>query len=152
MNAPRPWAGAALVILFGLIQFVPFGRSKNPPVTKVAQSSDPAGVPLVAAACADCHSNLTKRWWATKVAPVSWLAQNDITGGRSRPNFSEWDRAQPPASSVIEAVGSGSMPPLQYKIAHSDARLNAAQRQQLIDAITQLCQTDPPASIRQNRD
>lgn len=100
-------------------------------------------------ACADCHSNLTNRWWGTRIAPASWLASSDVSGGRSRLNFSEWDTPQPALSRVIDAVRSGSMPPLQYKLIHGSARLNTAERNQLIEALRQVYATDPPAAIRQ---
>lgn len=152
--ASRPWrrwilrAGLALLVVFGLIQLIPFGRAGNPPVTRAAVWPLGAGQALAEGACFDCHSNLTKRWWATKVAPVSWLAQNDVSGGRDHLNFSRWDTPQPDLDQVIEAVRSGSMPPLQYKLVHGNARLGAAERAQLADALTRLYASDPPAGVR----
>ena len=100
-----------LVVLFGLIQLVPFGHSKNPPVTKAAVWPSAQAQTLAENACYDCHSNLTKRWWATQIAPASWLAQNDENGGRNILNFSEWDKPQAALDEVVEAVQGGGMPP-----------------------------------------
>ena len=155
-NPERPsrkrWLGRsalALVVLFGLIQLVPYGHAKNPPVTKAAVWPSAAGQALAENACYDCHSNLTKQWWATEVAPASWLAQADVDGGRGALNFSEWDKPQAGVDDVVESVLSSSMPPIQYKLFHSNSRLSGSQRQQLADALRQLYASDPPAGIKQ---
>ncbi|MFN8224888.1 MAG: heme-binding domain-containing protein [Gaiellales bacterium] len=141
--------GLALVLLFALIQLVPYGRSThNPPVTRAAQFPDATTSRLFASACGDCHSNLTKRWWLTRIAPASWLAENDIRGGRENLNVSAWDRPQEGVDDVVEAVEGGGMPPLQYKLFHGDARLSDAQRQQLAAGLRRLYATDPPAATR----
>jgi hypothetical protein len=143
------WGALVIVVLFGLIQLVPYGHGKNPPVTKAAVWPSAQAQTLAENACYDCHSNLTKRWWATEIAPASWLAQADVNGGRNTLNFSEWDKPQAEASDAIETVQSGSMPPIQYKLFHSNARLSGAERRQLADGLTQLYATDPPAGIKQ---
>ena len=102
------WGALASLVLFGLIQLVPFGHGKNPPVTRAAVWPSAQAQSLAENGCYDCHSNLTKRWWATKVAPASWLAQNDVNGGRNALDFSEWDRPQAALDEVVEAVQSGS--------------------------------------------
>ena len=122
--------------------------TKNPPVTKAAVWPNAEAQTLAENACYDCHSNLTKRWWATRIAPASWLAQIDENGGRNILNFSEWDMPQAELDEVTEAVQSGSMPPVQYKLFHSNARLSDAERQQLIHGLEQLYATDPPAGTK----
>ena len=143
------WGAVGLVVLFGLIQLIPYGHAKNPPVTKAAVWPSAQAQTLAEDACYDCHSNLTKQWWATEIAPASWLAQADVDGGRSALNFSEWDKPQPALGDVIETVQSGSMPPTQHKLFHSNARLSTTERQQLADGLTQLYAADPPAGTKQ---
>ncbi len=143
------WGALASLVLFGLIQLVPFGHGKNPPVTKAAVWPSAQAQTLAENGCVDCHSNLTKRWWATEVAPASWLAQSDVNGGRDALNFSEWDKPQADLDNVIESVQSGSMPPLQYKLFHGNARLSDVERRQLVDGLRQLYATDPPAGTKQ---
>ena len=143
------WGAVASLVLFGLIQLIPFGHGKNPPVTKAAVWPSAQAETLAANSCNDCHSNLTKRWWATEIAPASWLAQSDVNGGRNALNFSEWDKPQADLDNVIEAVQSGSMPPLQYKLFHGNARLSDAERTQLVDGLRQLYAADPPAGTKQ---
>ena len=140
------------VVLFGLIQFVPYGRGKNPPVTKAVVWPNAQAEALVATSCNDCHSNLTKRWWATKVAPASWLAQSDVDGGRNILNFSEWDKPQAALDNVTRAVESGSMPPLQYTLVHRNATLSAGERRQLAGWLRQVYATDPPAGTKHGGD
>ena len=149
----KRWAGwtvVGLVVLFGLIQLIPYGHEKNPPVTKAAVWPNAQAQTLAENACYDCHSNLTKRWWATQIAPASWLAQADEDGGRKALNFSEWNKPQAELNDVIEAVQGGGMPPIQYKLFHSNARLTTTERQQLTDGLTQLYVTDPPTGTKQS--
>jgi hypothetical protein len=131
---------------------IPFGRSRNPPVTRAAVWPSAQAQTLAENACYDCHSNLTKRWWATEIAPASGLAQSDVNGGRSILNFSEWDMPQAALDEVVEAVQDGSMAPVQYKLFHGNARLSSAERQQLIDGLEQLYATDPPAGTKHGSD
>ena len=72
-----------------------------------------------------------------------------MNGGRNALNFSEWDKPQAGLDDAIETVQSGSMPPIQYKLFHSNARLDDAERRQLADGLTQLYATDPPAGTKQ---
>lgn len=136
-----------LVVLFLLIQLIPYGHNHdNPPVTKAAVFASPAVRQIVADSCNDCHSNLTKWPWYTNIAPVSWLTVNDVNEGRDHMNLSEWDKPQPALDEIVEAIQGGEMPPLKYKIMpnHSAARLNDQEKQQLIDGFKQLYATQPP--------
>ena len=74
--------------------------------------------------CGDCHSNLTKWPAYSNVAPVSWLVQNDVNGGRSTLNVSEWNRPQDAASDVVEAILGGDMPPSYYTVIHRSASMS----------------------------
>ena len=47
-------------MLLGLIQLIPYGNAKNPPVTKAAVWPSAQAQTLAENACNDCHSNLTK--------------------------------------------------------------------------------------------
>ena len=124
------------VALFALAQAVPYGRSHhNLPVATVIRWDSPRTEQLARGACLDCHSNLTAWPWYTNVAPVSWLAQHDVDDGRSSVNLSTLDLRSARGGEVIgeiaEKVRSGEMPPLQYKLIHSQARLSKVEREQL---------------------
>ena len=134
-----------LLALLVLIQFVPYGHSRaNPRVTRAVKWDSPETAKLFAGACQDCHSNLSNWRWYDKIAPGSWLVQNDIEGGRQRLNVSEWDQPQPDVAEVTRQIRSGNMPPLQYKIAHAGGRLSQAQRDALARGIEATFRQDPP--------
>lgn len=146
------WGLLGLAALLALAQAVPYGRDHaNPPVTKAARFQDPKAAQLMAGACADCHSNLTKWPWYTSVAPVSWIVQSDVDGGRERLNFSEWDKPQPAVDDVVETITEGDMPPLKYTIApnHASARLSGSEKRTLVDGLRRMYATDPPAGIKE---
>jgi hypothetical protein len=129
------WVIGIAVVLFVVIQFIPYGRSShsNPAATNAFTWTDPAAETIARTSCYDCHSNETKWWWATNIAPFSWLVQSDVDGGRGRLNFSEFD-GLPPASEFAEVVNGGEMPPIQYTLMHPSAKLSDAQKKTLADA------------------
>jgi hypothetical protein len=117
-----------------LIQFIPFGRTHtNPPETKEPAWNSPDTKALIRRACFDCHSNETVWPWYSYVAPVSWLVQRDVNGGRRHLNFTEWDRPQRHAKDVAAQVKQGDMPPWFYLPMHPAARLTDPEKQALID-------------------
>jgi mono/diheme cytochrome c family protein len=132
------WVVAGLVAGFALIQLVPYGRDHaNPAVTAEPAWDSPRTRELAKQACFDCHSNETVWPWYSNVAPVSWLVYRDVDDGRSRMNFSEWPELPAGggaaiASEAARAVNEGEMPPIQYRLAHSGARLSDAEKKELI--------------------
>ena len=129
------WIVVIIIVGFGLIQLVPYGRDHaNPPVTREPAWNSPATKALARKACFDCHSNETVWPWYSGIAPGSWLIYRDVANGRDNLNFSEWPAAGGGGLMVAaaEKVAEGEMPPLQYKLAHSVARLSDAEKQQLI--------------------
>jgi mono/diheme cytochrome c family protein len=127
------WAIGIGVVVFVLIQLVPYGRSShsNPPATDPFQWTDPQAEAIAKESCYDCHSNETEWWWATNIAPFSWLVQRDVDAGRSRLNFSDWT-GQPSGEEIQAIVNEGEMPPLQYTLIHSGAKLTDAEKQALV--------------------
>ncbi len=121
-----------ILVLGVLAQLVPLPeRGNNPPVVAEPKWDSPQTQALAQRACFDCHSNETVWPWYSYVAPVSWLIYRDVTEGRSRLNFSEWNRKQPAAFRASEQVLSGEMPPSFYLPLHPSAQLTTAERQQL---------------------
>lgn len=135
-----------LIVGFGAIQLVPYGRDHdNPPSVKEPRWDDPATRRIAAAACLDCHSNVTSWPWYTKIAPVSWLTQRDVEEGRNRLNFSRWDQPQQATlRDVLKAINKGDMPPLQYKLLHGSARLSEAEKRELATGLSRTWDRDPP--------
>lgn len=124
--------GLALVVVFVLIQLVPYGRDHTNPAPRIEpQWSSPAVRALAVRACFDCHSNQTRWPWYSHIAPVSWLVQSDTDEARTKLNFSEANRRQHKADEAAQEVRESGMPPWFYGIPHPDARLTDAERAQL---------------------
>jgi hypothetical protein len=125
-------AGLVLVLAFVAIQFVPYGRDHvNPPVGAEPAWDSPETRALAKQACFDCHSNETAWPAYSKVAPVSWVVQRDVSEGRAVLNLSEWQRPQEEAKEAAEEVLEGEMPPRMYQLMHAQARLSATERERL---------------------
>jgi hypothetical protein len=127
------WTIGVAFVVFVLIQLVPYGRSShsNPPATNPFQWTDPQAEAIARESCYDCHSNETRWWWATNIAPFSWLVQRDVDEGRGEFNFSEWN-GQPSSEEIAEAI-SGKMPPFQYTLIHPGATLTDAEKRTLLE-------------------
>ncbi len=127
----------AVVILFGLIQLIPYGKNHtNPPVLAEPNWDSPQTRELAKRACFDCHSNETVWPWYTNIAPVSWLAYNDTISGRKELNFSEWTSGrQKDLNELVSTIEKGEMPPFIYVIQHPQAKLSPAEKQALIDGL-----------------
>ena len=127
------WVIGIAVVVFILIQFIPYGRTShtNPAAANPFKWTDPQAKAIAKDSCYDCHSNRTKWWWATDIAPFSWLVQHDVDSGRARLNFSDW-AGVPSADEFAHRINDG-MPPPQYTLMHSNAKLSDAQKQTLID-------------------
>jgi hypothetical protein len=139
------WGGISAFALLVLAQAVPYGRNhSNPPVTKEPAWDSPRTRALAVRACYDCHSNETKWLWYSNIAPVSWLVQRDVDGGRSALNFSEWDKPQDVSSGDIAEAIRGGMPPWFYTVIHRNAALNATEKNQLISGLNATFAKSPP--------
>lgn len=130
----------ALVLLFGVIQLVPYGKDHtNPAVVAEPVWKDPATQNLVARACYDCHSNETTWPWYSNFAPVSWLIMHDVEEGRQNLNFSDWPSnsvvSQAFLEGAVEKIQEGEMPPFYYVWMHPTANLSAAEKSQLVQGL-----------------
>jgi hypothetical protein len=124
-------AAGGLVLLFGAIQLVPYRLSRTPaPANHPFRWNDPAAEAVARAACYDCHSSQTKVWWAVQVAPFSWLARHDVDEAKENVDFSNWN-GRLTAARLRRSLDHG-MPPLQYTVAHPEARITQAQKETLV--------------------
>jgi len=128
---------AVLVVGFVAIQLVPYGRAhSNPPVAGEPVWDSVATRALAVRACFDCHSNETIWPWYSNIAPVSWRLQSHVDAGREELNLSQWGSGGQDGDDVAEVVREGDMPPWDYLLTHSGARLSDAEKQDLIDGLT----------------
>src|ERR1700730_1266377 len=127
------------IIFFSLLGLIVVLSALTPPTTV-----DNGGGPLLSGAtidahvlsiiersCQDCHSERTHYPWYSYVAPVSWLIESDVAGGRSRLNLSRWSdyslqRRQRSLSEIANQVKDGDMPLSEYTLIHRNARLSEA--------------------------
>jgi hypothetical protein len=121
---------------FVLIQLVPY-RVKNHPVVAEPNWDSARTQRLAVAACANCHSNHTKKYWYEDVAPISWWITNHVDEGRSALNFSDCNTSSEAWNEAAEIVREGSMPPSYYTWLglRSEAKLDAAERRDLADGL-----------------
>jgi ABC-2 type transport system permease protein len=88
---------------------------------------------LATRACASCHSNQPTLPWYTNIAPVSWLVQSQVDGGRSALNFSEWDRPQVSgAARAASSTQAAAMPPGWMTSLDPSLKLSDAERAELV--------------------
>ncbi|MFI5054751.1 MAG: heme-binding domain-containing protein [Acidimicrobiia bacterium] len=131
------FAALGVVVLFGVIQLVPY-RVTNPPVQQEPSWNSPRTRQLAVAACFDCHSNETITYWWEDVAPLSWWITKHVDDGRSALNFSECrQRGGGESGDAAETVTNGSMPPGYYHWfgLHSSANLTAAEKRDLASGL-----------------
>jgi hypothetical protein len=129
----------AAVIFSIAIQLIPYGNNHaNPPILREPAWDSPTTRILAQKACFDCHSNETKWPWYSKIAPISWLVYWDVVEGREHLNFSDWrsgSRKSERPQKITKEVIEGEMPPLQYYIAHPEAKLDVQSKKLLIDGL-----------------
>ena len=128
-------AALATLVVFGLIQLVPYGRDHtNPPVLAEPQWSSPETRDLMVRACFGCHSNQVEYPSYANVAPISWAIQSHIDSGRSEVNYSEFGVSRGNFDETIEVIRDGSMPPFYYTMfgRHPEAKLTNEEKATLI--------------------
>jgi hypothetical protein len=130
---------AIAVIVLGLvgIQFWPTGFDRtNPPVVAEPPWDAAETRQLAVRACYDCHSNETVWPWYSRIAPLSWMIEQDIAEGRAVLNFSEWGSAPTPEiEETVEQISTRKMPLPYYLLLHPEARLSNVEQGQLINGL-----------------
>ena len=126
-----------IVGLSVLMQFVPYGRDHtNPGVLSEPKWDSPRTKELFMRACGDCHSNETKWPWYSSIAPASWLVTYDVDEGREHFNVSMWGvQKENEGDEAAKEVREGEMPPFGYLLAHPEARLDEAEKRELIGGL-----------------
>lgn len=129
--------GLGLLALLVLAQFIPMQRT-NPSFDPVGTlwatgSVAPGFQTIFQRSCQDCHSNLTKWPWYSRIAPVSWLVAGDVNEGRRHMNIDEWasyssEKRQSKFTKICEELKSGDMPDTKYLIIHRNAKLSDEER------------------------
>lgn len=138
VNSNRGLIGALGMFLFILapaLAFVhPFGNARlahsDDGLMNTARIDSPV-LAVMQRACQNCHSEKTEWPWYSHAAPMSWLIERDVQGGRSQWNMSTWeqysiaDREQI-LSKIGPMVRNRKMPLPQYLFLHPEAKLSDA--------------------------
>src|SRR5467141_1505221 len=98
------------------MQFIPIPKeSENGKTPRVHMQEviDPQVGAILDRSCEDCHSNHTRWPWYSRVAPISWIVYRDVSKGRNKLDFSQWQQEPHSANArmeICDAVSDGSMP------------------------------------------
>jgi cytochrome c len=134
--------GALFAASIALSAIHPWGnvRTGVQPDTQLLQGSNvPEDVRhVLEKKCGDCHSGNTHYPAYTRLAPVSWMIERDVHGGRSVLDLSRWqDYTADARVDLLTRIASesrnGEMPLKQYLLLHPDNRLTTQQQQQIYD-------------------
>lgn len=129
MKRSLVWVCGSSGVLFIAIQFLPAART-NPPVESEVAWDSPRTRDLFYRACADCHSHETRWPSYSRVAPVSWLIASHVREGRRGMNISVPDEVD--VTEAVAQIRKDRMPPADYRLMHPDARLDDAEKADLI--------------------
>ena len=126
-----------LIVLFGAIQLLPYGKEHtNPEVLAEPQWDSPKTKETFMKVCGDCHSNETKYPWYSNIAPISWSMAHHIEEGREHFNVSMWGHQKKnEGEDAVEEIEDGEMPLFSYLLAHPEARLSDEEQKIFIEGL-----------------
>jgi hypothetical protein len=136
-----------LLVAFVGIQFVPTERNQSDVIPKtdfMLVNDVPKDIKnKLQVSCYDCHSNNTAYPWYNKIQPVAWLLENHVEEGKAELNFNEWGslskrRKKSKLKSIISQIKDDEMPLSSYTLIHRNAILTEAEKQEIIQWMTQL--------------
>ncbi len=139
-----------LLLIFVVAQF--FGPEKNEgdlvSLNAFYEETNPSdNVKLILKeACLDCHSNVTRYPWYSKITPVNYWMAEHVNNGKRHFNVSNWDtlsvkRKDHKFEELIEMVEDKEMPLESYTWGHPEAKLTDTQIKDLIDWAKQVRQS-----------
>jgi hypothetical protein len=136
-----------IVAILVIIQFIRPARNVSAVDSKNDISNHymvPGGVrKILEVSCNDCHTNNTRYPWYTNIQPVGWWMQWHVNEGKEHLNFSEFagytpKRQHHKLEETAEMVEKGEMPLNSYLWIHGNAKLSAAQKDELLNWTRQL--------------
>jgi hypothetical protein len=140
----RWWPIGLLGLVVGLSILTPPKQSGHAADPLLAGARiDPQVLSIIQRSCGDCHSDATHYPWYSYVAPVSWLVESDVDGGRRHLNLSHWSeyplaRRERSLSEIANQVKDRDMPLPQYTLIHRGAKLSVGD----VDALFQWTQSE----------
>ncbi|RYH72909.1 cytochrome C [Flavobacteriaceae bacterium 144Ye] len=139
-----------LLLIFVVAQF--FGPEKNEgdlvTLNAFYEETNPSDNVkfILKEACLDCHSNVTRYPWYSKITPVNYWMAEHVNNGKRHFNVSNWDtlsvkRKDHKFEELIEMVEDKEMPLESYTWGHPEAKLTDTQIKDLIDWAKQVRQS-----------
>ena len=136
-------AGLVLLLIFGLIQFIPgperniSSATANKGIEQLYPMPDSI-MQILKVACYDCHSNNTNYPWYSNIQPVAWFLNRHIVEGKAELNFDEFGnyssrRQQSKLKSIRSQIEKREMPLKSYKLLHKKASLTELERSTIIN-------------------
>lgn len=131
-----------LLGVFVIMQLIPYNvknDTTNPKNDFFAMNKASQEVQtLVKAACYDCHSHQVKNPWYGRIAPIKFIVNRHVRGGRMNVDFSNWHQydaatAKHKLKECADEINSHEMPLSSYLLLHPEAELSEAQRKLLAD-------------------
>ena len=151
----KRWMWITLAVVGGA-QLIRPSRTSEPidPTSDLLTLTKPApGVErLIRTTCYDCHSGQPRYPWYMSITPVNWWLQHHIDEAREEGDLSRWTEMSEKhrahfVDEAAELVNEGEMPLPSYTWMHGNARLDARQRELLIDHFQSL----PEAEVEWRR-
>jgi len=127
-----------IVITYQFTDVVP-----NPPVTSEFTEAPAEVREILKASCYDCHSNETKLAFYNKFPIIAEMIKEDVLKGRSKLNFSEWDKYSKKEKrtilyNIFTKVKNSTMPPRGYSFIHPEAKISNSEFIAIEDYIKEL--------------
>ncbi len=132
----------ALLISFMAMQFFQPDKNNND-VVVASNISSVVAIPdsvnkILYTTCNDCHSNNTEYPWYSNIQPIGWWLADHIIEGKKELNFNEFatyttKRQLKKLEEIKKEVNKGDMPLNSYTWVHRSAKLDAAQKQLIIN-------------------
>jgi hypothetical protein len=133
-SLPLVWILASL-----FVHLLPHGVSDRANAPLLPGADIPPSVARVLAnACVNCHSEKTQWPWYSRVAPVSWVVENDVKHAREHLNLSRWDDLPQVdqrmlLTAIATVIENHEMPPHKYVVLHPEAKLSADDSVRVIE-------------------
>ncbi|WP_103070166.1 heme-binding domain-containing protein [Aquimarina sediminis] len=135
-------------LIFGVaIQFIrPYKQEYSQPTSNdllIANNPSVEVEYLIRVTCYDCHSNETKNYWYSDIAPIAWFLDKNVSNGKTKLNFSNWEKYTfeqrvDVAAETMFQVYEGRMPVKEYLWMHKDANLTKKQQNKITKWINSL--------------
>jgi hypothetical protein len=111
-------------------------------ISKMLNVSDSVQA-ILKKACYDCHSNNTNYPWYVSIQLMGWLMAKHIKQGKAVLNFSGFGnytarKQLSKLTGIANSIRDDNMPLASYKWVHKNARLDADERELIINWVQQL--------------